>query len=373
MFVHRLRPLTQSALAIAAAFTMSACEDPVAQTDLRPDGEPEVLAVLVFNDVDNGIVERATFCKTGDPKRPGQVSIGELFETRQICEEDLSLPAGGLDADGNFVPGPITDAVPDAWYIRIMFDELLDPNVEELIEITEDSDGDPATPEVGTGRFSGSLATTQPVILRCTPPSGGAAVAVDYDGYYSPSGNAVTWPLGPSLFIQPTDPSTVATGSTCTVEIKDSVVDKQGNPTPAAQRGGGGEYTWEIAPLAMLGVTPAPAAPGEEEIIAVDAPVVLEFNAPVDPATLTAGTEVVIRQGAAGITDCAMVEAAGVLVPGANIAVAAGGGNTVEISITGMWTAGLMYAITFSPDNAVTDLAGGPGAVDPGTICFIAE
>src|SRR5688572_22632653 len=81
MFVHRLRPMTQSALAIAAALTMSACEDPVAQTDLRPEGSPEVLAVLVFNDLDNGIIERATFCKPNDPKRPGNVAIGELFET----------------------------------------------------------------------------------------------------------------------------------------------------------------------------------------------------------------------------------------------------------------------------------------------------
>jgi hypothetical protein len=368
MFVHRSRLLTQGALATVALLG-AACDDPVAQTDLRPEGDPEVLTVLIMNDPSDGIFEQATFCQPDDPKRPGQVAVGTTFVPVQICDDELSQPAGGRDEDGNFVPGIVTDAEPNAWYVRFQFDELLDPTLEQLIEITVDDDGDPVTPEVGTGTFRGSLEQSQPVTLTCTP-EGGTPVTVAYDGYYSPSGNSVTWPLGPSLVIQPLDPSTVATGSTCNVELLDVVVDKSGNPVPTDQRAG---YEFQIAALALAGFSPEPADPGEEEIIAVDAPVVVAFNAPVDPTTLTAATEVTVKEGGVGETDCAMIEATGTAKLAGEIAIAGAPGNTLEITVTGGWIAARMYAVTFSPDNTVTDLAGGPGAIDAVTICFVAE
>lgn len=218
--------------AIAGTLALGACDDPVADTDLRPEGDPEVLAVLVFNDTVNGAVESATYCKPNDPKRPGKVGIPAYGINPIICP-----------TDGSAVQ-PLTDAYPDAWYIRIVFDELLDPDVETLEPIL-DAAGN-ATPN-----FTGSLARTQPVTLRCQDVSG-AFADVDYDGYYSPAGNAVTWPLGPSLVIQPLDPTIVPVGSECTVTIKESVKDKDDHAVPAGDRG---PYSFKLAPISVIGTS----------------------------------------------------------------------------------------------------------------------
>jgi hypothetical protein len=223
---------TLGAFAITTlAFT--ACGDPEARTDLRPEGDPEVLAVLVLNDSVGGLIEAATYCAPGDEKRPSLVGLPD-FTTSQVCPEDR-----------NEAPPMLTDAAPDTWYVRIMFDELLDPTVEDLIEVFDD-DNQP------TGTFEGSLADTQPVILKCTGVDG-AMHEVPYDGYYSPSGNNVTWPLGPSLVIKQTGAFIVSTNSNCTVEIKDSVKDKSGNAVPVAQRG---PFPFKIAPIKALVIDP---------------------------------------------------------------------------------------------------------------------
>jgi hypothetical protein len=257
-----------------------------------------------------------------------------------------------------------------------MFDELLDPNVEDLIEITADDDDDPLTPEVGIGQFFGSLLATQPVVLKCTPPGGNAAVDVPYDGYYSPSGNAVTWPLGPSLFIQPVDASVVASGSTCTVELKDTIHDKDNVTVPVDQRGGGGVYQWGISPLAFLESDPAPAeAPGEETTITSDSPLILLFNGFIDPASLAAG-EVTILEHVGN--DCAVTAGA---IPKAAVVGGDPTTQTVELSIVAVgagnvWNVGKAYTVTFSDTNEVADVAGGPGAL-PGSgdfsLCFVTE
>src|SRR6202042_2484260 len=96
----------------------------------------------------------------------------------------------------------VTNADPSAWYVRIMFDELLDPNVETLVPNI-----DPTT-MMPDGTFTGTLANTLPVTLQCTDAAG-AMQDVPYDGYYSPSGNALTNPLGPSLFIKAINPTSV--------------------------------------------------------------------------------------------------------------------------------------------------------------------
>ncbi len=352
--VPRLRT---GVIAVALA-TLAACDDPVATTDLRPEGDPEVLSVLVMNDSTDLFLESAVFCKPNDDKRPGFVGtpIGGVI----ICDaDDLSVPAP-----------PVTDAVPTdlaqggsgsgGWYVRIMFDELLDPNIEELLPIL-----DPAT-MAETGQFTGSLLNTQPVIVTC----GGTEVA--YDGYYSPSGNSVTWPLGPSLFIAPLDRSAIATGSECTVEIKDNVVDKGGVAVPSDQRGGGGEYGFTIAGLALTDTSPQPAGDGAmPAVIVPEAPVSLQFNAFIDPASISADEVVITKHTTADCSD------AGTAV--ANAAkVIDGGDGVVELSLNTAgadlaWEAESFYSITFTADNAVADLAGGAGALPAAadfTLCF---
>lgn len=367
MFVSTPRLKTQGAVVSALSLlALAACEDPTASTDLRPEGNPEVLTVLVFNDSVDGVVESATFCKKNDTKRPNYVGIVAYGLNPLICAEDLSKGAGTLDdmgtsdkTDDVFTEHVVEDAVPASWYVRIMFDELLDADTAETLEPVLDPD----TMEE-TGVFVGSLAETQPVTLTC----GGNDVP--YDGYYSPSGNTVTWPLGPSLVIQPLDVSAVATGAECMVSIKDTAKDKDGNSVPSDQRG---PFTFTVAPLAATAIDPEPADPGDEATIAPETPVLLSFNHYIDAASLAA-TEVEILE----VADC---EATTGTTRTAVIAASADDPFTIEISSTptvpaGLaWTPEKFYRVTFADDVEVADLAGGTGGGDIAglSVCFATD
>jgi hypothetical protein len=261
MFVNRTRGVVW---ATAGVLSLVACSDPEQKTDLRPDGPPEVLSVLVMNDAVAGLYEGATFCKQGDDKRPDLVGTpdGNLL---QICPDDTSM---GVDE--------LADANPQNWYVRIMFDELLDPSIEELNPIL-DSDGN------DTGTVAGTIANTKPVKLECQSAMGGGLVEIPYDGYYSPSGNAVTWPLGPSLVIKANFPALVATQSECQVTINANVTDKDGNKVPDTQLG---PYKFKIAPVALVAGDTAPA--DGDAVDAISAGVDVTFNTPIDTSTWTA-------------------------------------------------------------------------------------
>lgn len=259
MFVHRSNGVAAAALGVLA---LGACGDPELNTDLRPAGPPDVLAVLVMADAVSQLSELATFCKPGDELRPSLVGLPD-FTTQQVCPETVSEAVE-----------PVETAYPDGWYVRIMFDELLDTNIETLTEITDD-EGE------GTGTFSGSIRDANPVTLQCRSVTNNEFVNVDYDGYYSPSGNRITWPVGPSLVIKPNDPTLVATGKECQVTINESVLDKEGNPVPEAQRG---PYTFKIAPIEVVYLDP----PDDSAIDALQIyyeNVYVQFNTEPDPAT----------------------------------------------------------------------------------------
>jgi Bacterial Ig-like domain len=262
------RRATQGAVTIATigALALSGCDDKVARTDLRPEGPPDVLAVLVLNDSVGGLVETATFCKTGDAKRPTVVGLPD-FTTTNLCPDDVNASQPMAE-----------DASPDTFFVRVMFDELLDPTVEDLIPILDDNG-------LETGSFTGTLAQTQPVTLKCTGVDG-MLHDVAYDGYYSPSGNAVTWPVGPSLVIKQVGDVIIPTNSACEVSIKDSVHDKSGIPVPADQRG---PFKFKVSGLKPIANDPA----DDTEIDAIqmyfDNPYV-QFNATVDPASLCPDT-----------------------------------------------------------------------------------
>jgi hypothetical protein len=208
-----------------------------------------------MNDTVNAAVENATYCKPNDPKRPGKVGLPAYGINPTICP-----------LDGSPVP-ELTDAWPDAWYVRVMFDELLDPEIETL-EPVLDAMGQP------TDMFNGSLARTQPVTLQCQDVAGNL-VDVDYDGYYSPSGNRVTWPLGPSLVIQPLDPTIVPVESRCQVTLKESIKDKDGHPVPLADRG---PFPFKLAPVTVIGVGPADGDVVDPTVGGVE----LDFNVEID-------------------------------------------------------------------------------------------
>jgi hypothetical protein len=246
MFLNTQRLKTQGAVAIATAvgaLALGACDKTTAQTDLRPEGPPDVLAVLVLNDSVGGLVEAATYCKANDAKRPVLVGLPD-FTTTVLCPEDPS------------VAQPMaTDASPDTFYVRIMFDELLDPTIEDLIPILDDND-------METGSFTGTIANTKPVTLKCTGVDG-VLHDMNYDGYYSPSGNSVTWPVGPSLVIKQIGDVIVPTNADCEVTIKDFVKDKQGIQVPVDQRG---PFKFKVS-----GIKPLLVDPSDESEVTVDA------------------------------------------------------------------------------------------------------
>ncbi len=245
---------------VAAAMVTGAllvgCTAPDQPTDLRTDGPPNVTTVLVMSDLRTSVdpspsslprlFETATFCRVNDDKRPGLVGLPN-FSARQICPEALTDAAPNAGA---------AQAVPPAgvMFVRVVFDKLLDPHVEDLV---------PVDPDEPSGPQKGTLAATQPVTLRCGPP--GALVDVRYDGYYSPNGNSRTWPLGPALFIQPLPTEVIPVGATCEVTIKDTVHNKKGASVPTDQR----VYTFKLADMALRFSSPDPED-DDPGVIAVD-------------------------------------------------------------------------------------------------------
>ncbi|MBV8762927.1 MAG: Ig-like domain-containing protein [Deltaproteobacteria bacterium] len=221
---------------------------------------------MILNDAAGNIAEGATYCRPGDSFRPGLITTPADGVGHQLCPDDLSM---GVDE--------LTDANPTNWYVRVMFDELLDPNVEDLVDIPDPTTGMPSGTQMGT------LANTQPVTLQCQSVNGGALVNIPYDGYYSPAGNKITWPVGPSLVIVPNEPSRVATQSECQITLKDNIKDKDGNPVPTDERG---PFKFKIAPVAAVAANTAPA--DKDKVDGIAAGVDITFNTPIDPTSFAA-------------------------------------------------------------------------------------
>lgn len=253
MFSYRAQGLLAIGLGLA---TLGACEDPELKTSLRPEGDPEVLTVLVGADFDI-FTEVATFCKENDDKVP-ILNPGGV----QVC------PEPGTDDPP---VSEVTDAAPGAWVVRVVFDELLDPDVEDLVDAET---GGPCTDD--SANCAGTLARTQPVIVEC----GGAEIA--YEGWYDPTGNAVTLPPGPSLLVFPIQD--IATSSECSITVRDTVVDKEGNPVPDNQRG---PYGWAIAAFDIIATDPEASDPPAQ--VAAEVTPIVSFNYLVDDTSVDAG------------------------------------------------------------------------------------
>ena len=251
MFVNRTHGVVAATLSVLVA---GACTDPAQDTDLRPEGPPDVLAVLVMTDASSKLAEHATYCRPNDDKRPELVGLPDAT-TSQICPIDKSK---GADE--------VTNAYPDGWFVRVMFDELLDPNIEALVDTATGGPCDTNAPDT---TCSGTIAASHPVDLQCQSVVNGQMTAVSYDGYYSPSGNAVTWPLGPSLVIKPNDPTSIATNTECQVTLNGNITDKDGNPVPDNERG---PFKFKVAPITAIAMDPPADDP--------------DYKAPIDALTI---------------------------------------------------------------------------------------
>lgn len=314
-------------LAVSAPLALSlGCSDPELASDLVTEGPPEVVEVNVLSEsvaifglndpLHLKLGEEATFCREGTDYKVNTV----------YCPEER-------DATNKPIPGqrgtdPVTDALPAGWNVRLIFDELLDPSVEDLVELED-------------GTVIGTLADTQPVTLTC----GGTDVA--YDGFYDPSGNHLSYPPGPGLVIQSLD--FVATGTECEVSINSGeVTDKDGNPVPSAQAG---PYEFAIAPLSVYGVSPADMAEG----IALDSTIDVEFNAPIDLASVA---------GNITVTDSNDTPVAGTLAYFVDPADPDMTPDPFVISFTPDAPLAPMETYTVTIESGIADIAGGQLTLD---------
>ncbi len=350
MSVHPMRRWAQGAVfSTVGALALIACDDPEQNTSLRPEGAPIVLSVLVGNDP-SGFGETATFCRPGDEKRPGFVAVlGDI-----VCPED-DLSAGAET---------VTDANPLNPYVRFQFDELLNTQIQVLTELPDADTGEPS------GVFTGSIAAADPFVVTCN------GVVVEYDGYYNPAGNSVTWPVGPSLVVAPLDPTTIPTGASCTVAIRAGVVlDKQGEAATDTQA-----FEFAVAGLEFLGSDPEPVVIPEDPnvpvprpaVISPTSPVSLFFNGFAEVASLTPG-EVRIET----VADCTAAVGSGTAVP----AIIAGETGTILVgTVAGAegpeFAPDTTYILTFTAGAEVADTAGGTAELPEPTdftLCFITD
>jgi hypothetical protein len=245
------------AVAMLAGATLVGCADPDQPTDLRKDGPPNITVVTVLSDLETSvdpspvglgrILETATFCRLDDEKRPFLVGLPDI-RVIQVCPENLKDGAPDSGA---------AEAAPPSWFVRVVFDKLLDASIEDLVPQL-DSMGKP------TGITLGTLKNTQPVTLKCN------GTDVPYDGYYVPNGNRSSWPLGPALFIQPLSTISVPTAASCTVSVKDNVHNKVGQSVPTNQR----DYNFKLAGMTLRFSSPDPSDSDK-----------LDGSIPVDPTS----------------------------------------------------------------------------------------
>jgi hypothetical protein len=336
----------------------------VSSYDHRPDHASIVPAPTI---------ENATYCRIGDDKRPEIVGTIDVT-TIQMCPADLMQGASevtdalpGIQANVQGARGGLVTPV-SGWYARVMFANLLDPNIEDLIP---NKDGTTQT---------GSLANTQPFTLTC----GGLGVA--YDGYYSPSGNALTYPVGPSLFVAPLDATAIPGGSECMLAIKPNAVrNKAGLVVPSANSGLG-PFSFKTAQIRVTGSTPAcggnlnpcQVQNGGTDLTAppmidpTTASLVITWDGALDTTTLTPAKFSLSTAGA-GMNDCtARVPQTAKLAPDT-------AANAIDITDanapgTNTFQPGQTYVFTLTPGQTVKDLALGDSQPLPApsdfTVCF---
>jgi Bacterial Ig-like domain len=299
-----------------------ACGDPELASELTEEGPPEVLEVNVASesaptDPNLNAIEAATYCRPGE-----EYKVNTLYCPLDRDGENAPIP-GAREVDG-----PVLDATPVGWHARFIFDELIDPSIEELI----DTDG----------TITGSIAAADPFVLSC------GGVEIPYEGWYDPTGNHLSYPPGPSLVVHAID--FVATSTPCEVALRDGVVtDKDGEDVPGDHVG---PYPFTIAPLSIGEVDPADATTGVDPTAVISIP----FNAPIDLDTVA--DQITVNDGTADIE----IEVGYPLDPKT---MEPTDDTIVEVTPVGGLAAGTMYTVTVL-GGTIADIAAGALADDAG-------
>lgn len=271
------RSVCARALVLAMIAAVAAgCTDEELQSELDTKGPPRVTLVTV---------------ETGDGEVPAYCPDADADKISVVC----------FDGAGNysFDASDTVLAAPIGGFVRVAFNELLDPDRAEQLVPVLDEMGQPERDPYGNEVKRGTLVNSQPVILTCDDQP------VAYDGFYNPSGNHLSLPPGPSLVIRPVE--ALPTGATCTVEVVQGesnpgfgVFDKAGNPVSTEDSG---PYSFQVGPLAVTGASPASASEG----VALGVEPLVTFNVPIDPASLgPEGAQLVRLRTAADDVDVAV-------------------------------------------------------------------
>jgi hypothetical protein len=342
----------RSTMAVAiGGVLLIGCDAPEQPTDLRPEGPPNVTTVTVLSDLTgNRLIETATHCRRGDDKRPALVGL-PTFTTEQVCPDDLNMVA----ADDGAAEG-----APPVWFVRVVFDELLDPTVEELV------------PGTLAGTTIGTLRNTQPVTLTCQNVAG-AMVPVPYDGYYAPNGNRVSWPLGPSLFIQPIAATSVPTGANCNVALKAMIHDKDAVEVPMDER----SFNFKIGSHFLRFSDPDPGldegADNGEFVVDFEGVVTFFWTAPLATPINKTGFQIFEGPNDGEGPNAAVCDGGGTEVPADQIVAGTVMGNALlmELHVTdpanmdNTWKPATTYRIEFAPTAKLPTTQGSiPGTPD---------
>lgn len=366
--------------AIAGALVATtACNDVVRNTELEPDGPPEILQVFVRERVEN----------------PDDGSIGP----------GLRLAFGDHPDVGEEDDHAVTDAIASTEQrIRIVVDELLLGNTLEEVKCA--NEGTWSRVPVGTDpddikRCIGSDLSRCEAVCKdqggvadvnedlsvdetrlidgvITLSCGGIAVPLDREliaspqrSFYSPSGNQLVPAgalgfdgLGPALVVVPAE--SLPTSSSCSLALAAEVTDKQGERPCAAGAAGcvpgdmsGVTFTTE--PLKVMATVPENGATDvalvDEE--STDATIRIETNGWLDPATVAGG--VVLSAGGAPVAGATAAlevihheDDSEEVVP-----------TVVIVTVPGGLTAGTEYSVTFPGDGTSTTLRDKYGAAVP--------
>ena len=91
MSCNRAQGFLAAGLGVFTLGSLVACGEPDLKTALRPEGDPELLSVMIL---DEDFTEVATFCKSGDDKVPVIIPGGPLYSRMQddFCEPRPTRP-----------------------------------------------------------------------------------------------------------------------------------------------------------------------------------------------------------------------------------------------------------------------------------------
>jgi hypothetical protein len=321
MRIGRVCLVRPSILVGSLAVGLLGCSAPASNTDLRPEGAPEILQVFATERVD-GAAQLGLYYSGNAEYNANDVKGGGTADapTGDGCGDDYEDNGDNCQVE--------TAAADTSQTFRIIFDELLNgssveafvcacngemamcPNMVTASIDPSQCQDNPNTSLNEAGRWldvnnDGMPDKAQLIKGIVSFDCGGPLYSTsETDGFYNPSGNQLIpvaqglAGLGPALVI--TASQGLKTGSDCFLTVGSMVKDKQDTSVPALPA----TAVFHTEDLAVLSSQPKDASIG----VGLDSSVVLQFNALIDVPTTTG---IVLREktGAVVVADATVTVA----------------------------------------------------------------